>query len=67
VRSGALLRLSTRVFGIWMSPEPVAAALIGLALPGQHLPVSEWAAVGCVVIACIGAARSAAPPVTCTG
>ena len=57
----ALRRLSTRVFGIWMSLEPVAAALIGLALLGQHLSVSEWAAVGCVVVACIGAARSAPP------
>jgi inner membrane transporter RhtA len=57
----ALRRLSTRVFGIWMSLEPVAAALIGLALLGQHLSVSEWAAVGCVVIACVGAARSAPP------
>jgi len=35
------------------------AALIGLALLGQHLSVSEWAAVGCVVVACVGAARSA--------
>jgi inner membrane transporter RhtA len=57
----ALRRLPTRVFGIWMSLEPVAAALIGLALLGQHLAVSEWAAVGCVVVACIGAARSAPP------
>ena len=57
----ALRRLSTRVFGIWMSLEPVAAALIGLGLLGQHLSVGEWAAVGCVVIACIGAARSAPP------
>jgi inner membrane transporter RhtA len=57
----ALRRLSTRVFGIWMSLEPVAAALIGLAMLGQHLSVSEWAAVGCVVIACVGAARSALP------
>ena len=35
------------------------AALIGLALLGQHLTAAEWAAVGCVVAACIGAARSA--------
>jgi inner membrane transporter RhtA len=55
----ALRRLSTRVFGIWMSLEPAVAALIGLALLGQHLSVSEWAAVGCVVVACVGAARSA--------
>lgn len=57
----ALRRLSTRVFGIWMSLEPAVAALIGLALLGQHLSVSEWAAVGCVVVACVGAARSAPP------
>ena len=57
----ALRRLSTRVFGIWMSLEPVAAALIGLALLGQHLSVSEWAAVGCVVAACTGAALATPP------
>jgi threonine/homoserine efflux transporter RhtA len=57
----ALRRLSTKVFGIWMSLEPAVAALIGLALLGQHLSVSEWAAVGCVVVACVGAARSAPP------
>ena len=57
----ALRRLPTRVFGIWMSLEPAVAALIGLALLGQHLTAGEWAAVGCVVAACTGAARSAPP------
>jgi inner membrane transporter RhtA len=57
----ALRRLSTRVFGIWMSLEPVAAALIGLALLGQRLSPAEWAAVACVVIACVGAARGTPP------
>ena len=57
--SAALRRLPTRVFGIWMSLEPAVAALIGLALLGQHLSAGQWAAVGCVVAACIGAARSA--------
>ncbi len=55
----ALRRLPSRVFGIWMSVEPAVAALIGLALLGQHLSVAEWAAVGCVVAASIGAARAA--------
>jgi inner membrane transporter RhtA len=54
----ALRRLPTRIFGIWMSLEPAVAALIGLALLGQHLSPAEWAAVGCVVIACLGAART---------
>jgi threonine/homoserine efflux transporter RhtA/heme A synthase len=59
----ALRRLSKRVFGIWMSLEPAAAALIGLALLGQRLSPAEWAAVACVVIASIGAARAAPSPV----
>ncbi len=54
----ALRRLPTRVFGIWMSLEPAVAAVIGLALLGQQLSPAEWAAVGCVVIASVGAARS---------
>jgi inner membrane transporter RhtA len=58
----ALRRLPTRVFGIWMSLEPAAAALIGLILLGQMLSAAEWAAVACVVAASVGAARRAQPP-----
>jgi inner membrane transporter RhtA len=58
----ALRWLPSRVFGIWMSVEPAVAALIGLALLGQHLSAAEWAAVGCVVVASIGAARAAPRP-----
>jgi inner membrane transporter RhtA len=58
----ALRWLPSRVFGIWMSVEPAVAALIGLTLLGQHLSVTEWAAVGCVVAASIGAARAAPGP-----
>ncbi len=58
----ALRWLPSRVFGIWMSVEPAVAALIGLALLGQHLSIAEWAAVGCVVAASIGAARAAPAP-----
>jgi inner membrane transporter RhtA len=58
----ALRWLPSRVFGIWMSVEPAVAALIGLALLGQHLSIAEWAAVGCVVAASIGAARATPAP-----
>jgi inner membrane transporter RhtA len=58
----ALRWLPSRVFGIWMSVEPAVAALIGLALLGQRLSAAEWAAVGCVVVASIGAARAAPRP-----
>jgi inner membrane transporter RhtA len=53
----SLRRMPTRLFGVWMSLEPAVAALIGLALLGQRLSVLEWLAVGCVMIACAGAAQ----------
>ena len=51
-----------RVFGIWMSLEPAVAALVGLLLLGQALAGREWLAIGCVMIACAGAARGAREP-----
>ena len=58
----ALRRVPARVFGIWMSLEPAVAALVGLVLLGQALSVREWLAIGCVMVACAGAARSAREP-----
>jgi inner membrane transporter RhtA len=52
----ALRRVPARVFGIWMSAEPAVAALVGLVMLGQALPLREWAAIGCVMAACAGAA-----------
>ena len=57
-----LRRVSARVFGIWMSLEPAVAALVGLILLGQALSPREWAAIGCVIAACAGAARGARQP-----
>jgi inner membrane transporter RhtA len=53
----ALRRMPMRLFGVWMSLEPAVAALIGLVLLGQHLTAVEWLAIGCVMIACAGAAQ----------
>jgi inner membrane transporter RhtA len=53
----ALRRISARVFGIWMSLEPAVAALVGLVMLGQDLVAREWVAIGCVMVACAGAAR----------
>jgi inner membrane transporter RhtA len=53
----ALRRMPTRLFGVWMSLEPAVAALIGLLLLGQQLSLVEWLAIGCVMIACAGAAQ----------
>ena len=58
----ALRRIPPRIFGIWMSLEPAVAALVGLLLLGQALAVREWLAMGCVMIACAGAARGAKAP-----
>jgi inner membrane transporter RhtA len=57
----SLRRMPTRLFGVWMSLEPAVAALIGLVLLGQRLGVVEWIAIGCVMIACAGAAQAALP------
>jgi inner membrane transporter RhtA len=48
-----------RLFGVWMSMEPAVAALIGLAMLGQHLSALEWLAICCVMVACAGAAQGA--------
>jgi len=58
----ALRRIPPRVFGIWMSLEPAVAALVGLVLLGQALAAREWLAIGCVMIACAGAARGSREP-----
>ncbi|GGN28096.1 threonine transporter RhtB [Lentzea pudingi] len=59
----ALRRMPPRVFGILMSMEPAVAAVAGLLLLGEHLAPAQWVAVCCVVIASVGATRSAKPDV----
>lgn len=54
----ALRHIPPKVFGILLSLEPAVAALVGLVLLGENLTVSEWLAVGCVVIASAGATRA---------
>jgi inner membrane transporter RhtA len=57
----ALRRLPAGVFGVLMSLEPAVAALAGYVVLGETLGVREVAAIGLVVVASAGAARSAAP------
>ena len=47
------------LFGILMSLEPAAAALFALVLLGENLSIVECAAMACVIVASVGAARSA--------
>lgn len=53
----ALRRMPPRVFSILMSLEPAVAALVGLVALGELLHVRQWAAIGCVIVASIGATR----------
>jgi inner membrane transporter RhtA len=66
----ALRRLRASVFGVLMSIEPAMAALSGLVFLGQHLSRREWVAIGCVVVASVGAtvtARGSDEPVEILG
>ncbi len=57
----ALRSLRPAVFGILMSLEPAAAALVGIAVLGELLSPLQWLAVACVVAASIGATRRRPP------
>jgi inner membrane transporter RhtA len=58
----ALRRVPAGIFGIWMSLEPAVAALVGLVLLSETLVALQWLAIGLVIIACAGAARSGGGP-----
>jgi inner membrane transporter RhtA len=51
-----LRRVPKQLFGIWMSLEPAAAALIGVVMLSQSLALTQWLAIACVTIATAGAA-----------
>jgi inner membrane transporter RhtA len=59
-----LRRVPPRVFGIWMSLEPAVAALVGVVLLSQALSVTQWIAIGCVIVASAGAAFGASQSAT---
>ena len=53
----ALRRLRAATFGILMSLEPAAAALVGIVVRSEFLSPVQWVAVVCVIVASIGATR----------
>ena len=59
----ALRTLPAATFGVLMSLEPAAAALAGLVVVGEDLAVAQWAAIGCVVVASVGATRASRTPI----
>lgn len=58
----ALRRLPARVFGVLLSTEPVAAALVGLVVLGEVLDAWQWGAVALVCVASLGVTLTAAEP-----
>lgn len=55
----ALRSLRPAVFSILMSLEPAAAALAGIVVLDEFLTAEQWVAMVCVVVASVGATRSA--------
>ena len=56
----ALRRVPAHAFGIFMSVNPVLAAVIGLVILGQRLPWSAWLGIAAIVAAnAAGSARTA--------
>jgi inner membrane transporter RhtA len=54
----ALRTIRPSVFGILMSLEPAAAALAGIVVVHELLSGLQWLAVGCVIMASVGATRT---------
>ena len=59
----ALRTLAAKTFGILMSLEPAAAALVALVVLREHLDLQQWLAILAVIVASIGATRTAPPQV----
>jgi inner membrane transporter RhtA len=55
----ALRRVEARFFSVYMSVNPVFAALIGLIVLGQSLRLADWLAIGTIVTANVLSVRTA--------
>ncbi|MBB3219451.1 EamA family transporter [Pseudoduganella umbonata] len=54
----ALRRLPANTFSILLSAEPAIGAVMGLMLLGERLALNQWAAIGAIIAASVGAAMS---------
>ncbi|HZI12753.1 MAG TPA: threonine/homoserine exporter RhtA [Myxococcus sp.] len=61
----ALKALPARTFGILMSLEPALAALSGLLFLREQLTVTQWVAIGLIILASVGSSSTSkqTPPV----
>src|SRR5215470_15764602 len=58
----ALRRVPAKFFGVFMSVNPVFAALTGLVVLGQSLGFADWLAIATIVTANAVSVRTTAPP-----
>ena len=58
----ALRQLATKTFGTLMSLEPAVAALAGLLFLNERLTLTQWLAIGAVMVASMGTVRDEAAP-----
>ena len=57
----ALRRLSTKTFGTLMSFEPAIAAIAGVVVLRERLDLTQWAAIGAIIAASVGAVAGEPP------
>ncbi|MBG5896389.1 threonine/homoserine exporter RhtA [Providencia stuartii] len=57
----ALTRLPAKTFGTLMSLEPCMGAFLGIVFLQEHLTVTQWLALLCIVCASIGSTSTARP------
>lgn len=57
----ALTRLPARTFGTLMSLEPCMGAFLGIVFLNEHLTMTQWLALLCIVCASIGSTSTAVP------
>ncbi|EJL02180.1 integral membrane protein, DUF6 family [Pseudomonas fluorescens Q2-87] len=51
----SLTRMPARTFGTLMSVEPAIGALSGLVFLHEYLSLAQWLAIGCIILASVGA------------
>lgn len=54
----AMRRLPAPVFGMLLGAGPAVAALVGYAVLGEVLTVTQWIAIGCIIGAAMGSTRA---------
>jgi inner membrane transporter RhtA len=55
----ALRRLPTQTYGTLTSAEPAVGAMVGWLVLGEALPLSQWGAIGLIIVASVGSTLTA--------